>query len=146
AAQALVGLVAAHAAGIVHRDIKPANLFLSRGDAGEVTVKLLDFGIAKVTHEPPRAVLTRTAGLLGSPLYMAPEQMQNSKAVDGRADLWSIGSALYCALAGRAPFAHVANVFELLPAIRAGGAPPLWDLAPWVPPETAAAVHRALAV
>jgi serine/threonine-protein kinase len=150
AAQALVGIAAAHDAGIVHRDIKPANLFLVRGEGGEVTVKLLDFGIAKVTHGPLKAALTagltRTDGLLGSPLFMSPEQMQSSKGVDERTDLWSLGSVLYAALTGRAPFAHIENVFELLPAIRAEAAPPLRDLAPWVSPETAAAVQRALAV
>ena len=149
-AQALLGLVKLHEAGTVHRDVKPANLFLARGDDGAITVKLLDFGIAKVTHEPLRAALTagltRADGMLGSPLYMSPEQMANSKAVDGRTDLWSLGSALYCALAGRAPLQHVENVFELLPAIRAGGAPPLRDRAPWVSAAMAEVVQRALAV
>ncbi len=150
AAQALAGLGRLHDAGTVHRDVKPANLFLAQGDDGEVTVKLLDFGIAKVTHEPLRAALTagltRTEGMLGSPLYMSPEQMTDGKRVDGRADLWSLGSALYCALAGSAPMAHVANVFELLPAIRGSGAPPLRGRAPWVPAAVEAVVHRALAV
>jgi serine/threonine protein kinase len=149
AAQALVGLAKAHEAGVVHRDIKPANLFLARGDGGEVTVKLLDFGIAKVTSEALRAVLTsgltRTDAMLGSPYYMSPEQMQNSKRVDHRADLWSLGSALYYALTGRPPFWHVENVFELLSAVRAGGAPEIRELAPWVPPEVAEAVRPALA-
>ncbi len=99
-----------------------------------------------MTRDPRSAALTRTDGLLGSPLYMSPEQMANSRSVDGRTDLWSLGSALYCALAGGAPFGHVGNVFELLPAIRAGGAPRLRERAPWVPVETEEAVHRALAV
>ena len=150
AAQALVGLARLHEAGTVHRDVKPANLFLAQDDDGAITVKLLDFGVAKVTHEPRWAALTagltRADGLLGSPLYMSPEQMANGKLVDGRADLWSLGSALYCALAGVAPLAHVSNVFELLPAIRAGGAPALRERAPWVSPAVAEVVHRALAV
>jgi eukaryotic-like serine/threonine-protein kinase len=150
AAQALAGLVRAHEAGIVHRDIKPANLFLVRGEGGEVTVKVLDFGVAKVENGALQAALTsgltRTEGLLGSPLYMSHEQMQNSKGVDFRTDLWSLGSVLYCALAGRAPYRHVENLFELLPAVRSGQAPPLRDLAPWVPAPVAQAVARALAV
>ena len=84
--------------------------------------------------------------MLGSPLYMSPEQMTDSKSVDARTDLWSLGSALYCALSGRAPYKHVESLFELLPAIRAGGAPPLRQLAPWVSAEVAEAVQRTLAV
>ena len=73
AAQALIGLQKAHEARIIHRDIKPANLFLARGPDGEITVKLLDFGIAKIKADPLGAVhttgLTNTGGILGSPLY-----------------------------------------------------------------------------
>jgi eukaryotic-like serine/threonine-protein kinase len=151
AAQALAGLAKAHEAGIVHRDVKPANLFLARGDDGVVTIKVLDFGIAKVKPDALRADhtsgLTETGGLLGSPLYMSPEQMQSSRSVDHRTDLWSLGSALYCALTGRAPFRHVEHVLELVLAVRSPeGPPPLRKLAPWVPPEVADVVRRALAV
>jgi serine/threonine-protein kinase len=72
--------------------------------------------------------------------------MQNSKGVDLRTDLWSLGSTLYAVLAGRAPYRHVENLFELLPAVRAGSAPPLQELAPWVPARVAEVVGRALAV
>ena len=119
--QALVGLCAAHEAGVVHRDIKPANLFLAQGHDGAVSVKLLDFGIAKVRadplHLPFGAGLTTTGGFLGSPLYMSPEQVQSSRDVDHRTDLWSLGSALYAALAGRAPHEHLASVGQLLVAV-----------------------------
>ncbi len=150
AAQALAGLAKAHEAGIVHRDVKPANLFLVRGDDGEVTVKVLDFGIAKVKPDALRVTstgLTEAGGLLGSPLYMSPEQMQSSRSVDARTDLWSLGSALHCALTGRAPFHHVENVLELALAVSSAvGPPPVRRLAPWVSPEVAEVVRRALAV
>jgi serine/threonine-protein kinase len=150
AVQALEGLADAHAAGVVHRDIKPANLFLARGDDGAVTVKLVDFGIAKMAPDPllvsESTGLTHTGGLLGSPLYMSPEQVQNSKGVDHRADLWSLGSTLYAALAGRAPHRDAESVGQLILAICSTEARPLRELAPWVRPELAAAVHRALAI
>jgi serine/threonine-protein kinase len=149
AAQALLGLAEVHALGIVHRDVKPANLFLARGPRGEVTVKLLDFGIAKSTGETlsaDTAGLTRTGGLLGSPLYMSPEQVQSSKDIDHRADLWSLGSVLYCALTGGAPFQHVESVGKLIVAICGSAPPPVRDLAPWVPIEVAAVAHGALAI
>jgi eukaryotic-like serine/threonine-protein kinase len=150
ATQALAGLAEAHAAGIVHRDIKPANLFLARSGDGGVTVKLLDFGIAKIAPDPmslPHSTgLTHTGGLLGSPLYMSPEQVQNSKDVDHRTDLWSLGSTLYCALSGRPPHADAGSVGKLILAICGVPAPPLHEVAPWVPPEVAEVVHRAAAI
>jgi Tol biopolymer transport system component len=150
AAQALLGLEETHEAGIVHRDVKPANLFLARGDDGTITVKLLDFGIAKVTYDAlydgAAPGLTHTGGLLGSPLYMSPEQVQSSKSVDHRTDLWSLGSALYCALAGRAPFHGVESVGKLMVAICSTSPPPVRAVAPWVPPEVAAVVHGALTI
>jgi serine/threonine-protein kinase len=102
----------AHAAGIIHRDLKPANLFLARrpGAAAPI-VKVLDFGISKVTrHEPSTAedainkTLTNPSSLLGSPLYMSPEQMRASVDVDGRTDIWSLGVILYELVTGRSPF------------------------------------------
>jgi serine/threonine protein kinase len=153
AAQALLGLCDAHAAGVVHRDIKPANLFLSRADGGALRVKLLDFGIAKVdgvalaaapTADPSALSLTSSGSFLGSPLYMSPEQIQNSREVDHRTDLWSLGCVLYAALSGRAPHQHLTSLGQLLVAICVSKPPPLLDVAPWVPPEVAAVIHRAL--
>jgi serine/threonine-protein kinase len=76
---------------------------------------------------------------------MSPEQVQSSKDVDHRTDLWSLGSALYCALAGRAPFSHVESVVKLILAICGSAPPKIRDRAPWVPGEVAAVVDRALA-
>jgi serine/threonine-protein kinase len=150
AAQALLGLERAHEAGIVHRDIKPANLFLARGDGGEVTVKILDFGVAKIVADPAKLPhttgLTHTGGLVGSPLYMSPEQAQGSKAVDHRTDLWSLGSLLYCALCGRAPHAGAGSVGKLILDICSSPARPIREVAPWIAPAVADVVHRALAI
>jgi tRNA A-37 threonylcarbamoyl transferase component Bud32 len=114
AMQACEGLAEAHAAGIVHRDLKPANLFLASRVDGSVRVKLLDFGISKLAAPGGMAqvAMTNTQALMGSPLYMAPEQMRSSKNVDGRADIWSLGVILYEMLGGRPPFDG-----ETLPAV-----------------------------
>ncbi len=151
--QALAGLVEAHAARVVHRDVKPANLFVARGEGREgsaVTMKILDFGIAKVRPDPlgltNAAGLTTTGGILGSPLYMSPEQVQSSRDVDHRTDLWSVGCVLYACIAGRAPHQHLASVGQLLVAICTTPPPPLREVAPWVPAGIAEVVGRALAI
>ncbi len=92
----------AHGLGIVHRDLKPGNLFLAKKRNGRVSIKVLDFGISKIEAGADEA--TRTGQLLGSPKYMAPEQMSSSKDVDGRADIWGLGAVLFTLLTGRPPF------------------------------------------
>jgi serine/threonine-protein kinase len=138
--QVLLGLHAAHAAGVVHRDVKPANILLDR----QGTAKLTDLGIVRVEGEE----LTRMAGtpqILGTLDYLAPEQAADSSAVDGRADLYSLGATLYFLLAGRPPFAAAATASRKLALIRAAAPPPLDETRADLPPTLAAVVHRLLA-
>ena len=102
--QACVGVAQAHAAGIVHRDLKPANLFLARCADGKPRVKVLDFGISKQLHADSEAA-SDTSGVLGSPLYMSPEQLRSTGHVTGRTDLWSLGATLFELVSGSPAFA-----------------------------------------
>jgi len=102
-AQSAKALASAHDKGIVHRDIKPENIFLTRQD-GELHVKIFDFGIAKQTKVPSLTGLTEQGHIIGTPEFMSPEQLFNSKTVDFRADLWSLAVVAYCALTASFPF------------------------------------------
>jgi serine/threonine-protein kinase len=102
--QAGEALAEAHALGTVHRDIKPANLFVTRRADGTPSVKVLDFGISKAAGPAGNMGMTSTQAVMGSPLYMSPEQMRSSKDVDARSDIWALGTVLYEALAGAPPF------------------------------------------
>jgi serine/threonine-protein kinase len=145
--QACVAVADAHGLGIVHRDLKPSNLFCVRRSDGQLVIKVLDFGISKVTGasgaSSPGGSVTQTAALVGSPLYMSPEQMQAPKSVDALTDIWSVGIILYELLVGRVPFngetvAEVAvNVATRLP-------PAIRDFRPDVPAELEAAIFKCL--
>lgn len=114
---ALAALTVAHAQGIVHRDLKPDNIFLSRNNTGAFTVKLLDFGIAKVMDVLGGAgTRTKTGMLLGTPAYMSPEQIRNGKEVDPRSDLFSLAVMAWEMLTGRAAF-PAENEFAKLTAV-----------------------------
>lgn len=103
--QALSGLGQAHDRGIVHRDMKPANLFIACEPDGTASVRVLDFGIAKLEQDDDDAGITQSGAMLGTPGYMAPEQSAGrSRDVDARADIYSMGVILYGAIAGKLPF------------------------------------------
>jgi len=148
AAQVCLGLQKAHEAGVVHRDIKPTNLFLAKGDGPERTVKLLDFGVAKLKMEHASTTgnesLARTGSMEGSPLYMSPEQARGLKTIDHRADIWSLGIVLSQMLCGTAPHTDATGLGDLIIAICAEEPPSVRERAPWVPESLAEAVHGAL--
>ncbi|WP_437521012.1 protein kinase [Sorangium sp. So ce726] len=107
--QACDALAEAHALGIIHRDLKPGNLFLTQRADGSPLIKVIDFGISKMAlaaeaTAPKANDMTESSAMLGSPFYMAPEQMVSSKSVDARADVWSMGAMLYQLLTGAVPF------------------------------------------
>lgn len=103
--QACEAIAEAHALGIIHRDLKPRNLFLTHRPDGSALIKVLDFGISKMLDPlQMEANLTATSMMLGSPLYMSPEQVRNAKGVDTRTDIWSLGVILFQLLTGRGPF------------------------------------------
>lgn len=137
--EACEALAEAHALGIVHRDLKPDNLFLATRPDGTQIIKVLDFGISKFSSRldeklgkvPP---LTTTTAILGSPVYMSPEQLKSTRDVDHRTDIWSIGVVLYELMAGQPPFPW-RNMAELSAAILKDHPEPLSDLVPSIPPE-----------
>ncbi|MBX3187808.1 MAG: serine/threonine protein kinase [Labilithrix sp.] len=92
----------AHSLGIIHRDVKPANLFLAKTRGRPPRVKVLDFGISKVERHDRRR--TDTKEIMGSPWYMAPEQMKSATSADARSDIWSVGIILYELVTGEVPF------------------------------------------
>ncbi|HWA73272.1 MAG TPA: serine/threonine-protein kinase [Polyangiaceae bacterium] len=106
--EAIEALAEAHAAQVVHRDLKPANLFISRRADRSRIVKVLDFGVSKTVGDSTNAVsevgLTRTGMIIGSPLYMSPEQLRSTKTIDCRADIWALGAILFQLLTGHTPY------------------------------------------
>ena len=139
--QACEAIAEAHAIGLVHRDLKPANLFLTRRRDGSDCVKVLDFGISKFTGASATAGLTQ--GMLGSPLYMSPEQLKSVKDIDARTDVWSLGVILYELLAQTPPF-NAQNLAMLVLAITHQEPKPVRTWRPDVPPALEAAVMRCL--
>jgi serine/threonine-protein kinase len=147
-AQILLGLAKAHEAGVVHRDIKPANIFVVQTDAGDQVAKILDFGIAKMVNPDFKLAggegLTSTGTFLGSPRYMAPEQMLNQTSIDHRADIWSVGVVLFQLLTGQTPHADVESLGEIVLAVCSKDAPSVQNIAPWTSRPVAAIVKKAL--
>lgn len=137
--QVCEALAEAHALGIIHRDIKPQNLFLVDGTK---SIKVLDFGISK-HRMPQNTEFTGSHVLLGTPYYMSPEQMEGSKYVDQRSDIWSIGVVLYEFLTGRVPFPGE-NVVEIAKRVFSETPRPPTQLRLGLPLEVDAVVERCL--
>lgn len=145
--QACEALAAAHANGIIHRDIKPENLFLVKREKGLPIIKVLDFGVSKTALTGNmfggQISVAKTQSLLGSPLYMSPEQLRGKIDVDATADIWSIGAMTYELLTGRPPFSGTsvtevcASVLETIPQ-------DIPSLAPDTPQELEAVVFKCL--
>lgn len=137
----------AHALGVVHRDMKPGNVYLVKRDDDDDVVKVLDFGLVKdnAAAEAQEQQHTQFGQIMGSPRYMAPEQVQG-KAVDGRTDIYSVGAMLYTMLAGRPPF-DKASELAILMAQVSEKPPPIASVAPDVvlPPGLEAVVMKCLA-
>ncbi|MEJ7596483.1 MAG: protein kinase [Kofleriaceae bacterium] len=117
--QACEGMAEAHSIGIVHRDIKPSNFFITRRPDGSMLLKILDFGISKASIGVSE--LTGTQTIVGTPTYMAPEQMRTARSADHRSDIWSMGVVMYQLLTGRPPFSGESYA-ELV--LKVGGEPP----------------------
>lgn len=142
--QLLEGLARVHAAGIIHRDLKPANVFLVKSETGADFVKVLDFGLCKMTESGGAALVNTDIDLLATPAYMSPEHLESGpKRLDARSDLYGVGVILYRALAGRLPVAG-ANLLELLSNLRAGRTTPVRELVADLPDSLVAVVDKAI--
>jgi eukaryotic-like serine/threonine-protein kinase len=144
--QACDGLSEAHALGIIHRDLKPSNLFVTRRRDGTEIAKLLDFGISKLTATGGTGSelgMTRTTSVMGSPLYMSPEQLVAARNVDPRSDIWALGVTLYEAIAGVPPFTGD-SLPELCTRVMTQPPPSLATLRADVPPQLEAVIMRCL--
>jgi serine/threonine protein kinase len=147
ARQCASALAAAHKAGIIHRDLKPANIFLSEDpemEAGE-RVKILDFGIAKLTDSGAAGDLrTRTGSMMGTPVYMSPEQCRGAGLVDHRSDIYSLGCVLFRMLCGRPPFV-AEGIGEIIASHLREPPPSMQSFVPTISPALDAVVQRTLA-
>jgi len=139
-------LGAAHSKGIVHRDLKPHNVQLVIKADGALQVKILDFGVAKILSSPDgnSSVKTRTGSLMGTPLYMSPEQCKGAGVLDHRTDIYSLGVILFEMVSGRPPF-NAEGVGELFAKHMLEDPPLVTEFAPNAPPHMASAIMKALA-
>ena len=133
-------LGAAHDHGILHRDIKPSNIFISRSESGREVTKIFDFGIARLPQHSQK--ITQQGAVLGTPEYMAPEQLLAQDDVDARCDIYALGVSLYEALAGTVPFEG--NFGEVLLKVCTQPTPSLIARCPEAPAQLEAAIHKAL--
>src|SRR5262249_9770187 len=136
-----VAAALAHAAeqGMIHRDIKPENILITK----KADAKVTDFGLARSTDEDTQVSLTQSGAIVGTPVYMSPEQVQGKK-LDARTDIYSLGVTAFQMLSGRPPFKGE-NAFDLALQHVQSKAPSLRELRPDIPPELEAVVNRMLA-
>jgi serine/threonine protein kinase len=145
--EAVEALAEAHASGIVHRDLKPANLFIARRADRSRLLKVLDFGISKSmieSHGPGDMSLTKTGVIIGSPLYMSPEQMRSTKDADTLSDIWALGAILFQLVTGRPPY-EGETIPELCAKLFTEDAPPPSTVRVGLPPALDVVLHRTLA-
>ncbi|HTQ04603.1 MAG TPA: serine/threonine-protein kinase [Polyangiaceae bacterium] len=145
--EAVEALAEAHASGIVHRDLKPANLFIARRADRSRLLKVLDFGISKSmidSHGPGDMSLTKTGVIIGSPLYMSPEQMRSTKDADTLSDIWALGAILFQLVTGRPPY-EGETIPELCAKLFTEDAPPPSAVRTGLPAALDVVLHRALA-
>ena len=142
--QVCTGLDVAHRAGIVHRDLKPDNLFVTQQPSGAELIKILDFGIAKLTEPGADGAITNSGAILGTPFYMAPEQARGEKTVDFRMDIYALGVIAYELLSGHKP--HPGDGYNaILAHILTQPVASLTALRPGLEPGLVAVIERALA-
>lgn len=145
--QACEAIAEAHASGIVHRDLKPSNLFVTWQPDGTALVKVLDFGVSKLLKSSKvkgdSFTLTSSLAILGSPAYMSPEQLRNSKRVDHRSDIWSLGIILFELLTGEHPFVSD-SLPGLIVAVTNDPTPSVRRLRHDIPAEVDYLIERAL--
>ncbi|HEY6878573.1 MAG TPA: serine/threonine-protein kinase [Polyangiales bacterium] len=144
AAHLLEGLAAIHGRGVVHRDIKPSNVILQPRDDGTVRVRMMDFGIGKLTADAPEVTgITRQGDIIGTPCYMPPEQL-TGRGIDARADLYATGVVLFEMLTGKLPF-NANSVAEVVAAVLRDEIPSVNALRADVPPALAEVIAKATA-
>jgi serine/threonine protein kinase len=144
--QVCEGVAEAHAAGIVHRDLKPANLFLTQDAYGRPSVKILDFGISKFSDndsDPTSVAITNASEALGTPLYMAPEQMRAAHSAGVGADIWALGAIFYELVTGRTAWSGT-TLSEICMQIATDPAPSVRSLSPALPREVDQVVETCL--
>ncbi|MDG1483373.1 MAG: serine/threonine-protein kinase, partial [Myxococcota bacterium] len=140
--QVLSALAYVHNQGIVHRDLKPGNLFLEQLPDEAERIRLMDFGIAKITHQPVAWTRTR-AGVMGTPSYMSPEQVRSPADVDARSDLFVLGAVLYEMLTGQMAFSGD-SAYDTQTLIVQGEFTPIRALLNDIPPALIGVIHKAL--
>lgn len=141
--QAIEAVAEAHSNGIVHRDLKPGNLFVTRDVYGCPCIKVLDFGISKLVDAETELKATAASAVMGTPVYMPPEQMRGAHAADHRADIWALGTILYECLTGKAAWSG-ATLNEVCVRVATDPTPSVRALLPSTPPDVDAIVERCL--